>query len=45
MRVEITIEDGDYIKGLSMIYKGPPVKFVKHFAKHEWEKLIIKEKE
>jgi len=44
MRLEVTVESGDTIdEGIR--YYGPPIKIVKHLAKHEWKKLVSQELE
>jgi len=39
MRLEVTVESGDTIDD-GIRYYGPPIKIVKHLAKHEWKKLV-----
>jgi len=44
MRMEVTVEDGDKVDE-NVIYKGPPIKFVKNLAKHEWKKIVKEDEE
>lgn len=50
MRMEVTVEDGDVFwfdddRDVGEPYKGSPIKFIKHLAKHEWVKLFKPDEE